>query len=237
MNAASIQDPSIRRGAARWLGRETMGNLVLIAILFGFVGRWDWWAGWALVLVYVVWTVTTAVLILPVNPAMLAERGEPKAGTKQWDMVLLGILAVLWIADFALASLDVRLGWSPQFPWILRVLGLLVAVLGQDVLFVWAMVSNAFFIATVRIQSERQHRVSSGGPYRFIRHPGYLGAILLALGVPFLLNSWWALIPGMLLVLVMVIRTALEDKTLHAELPGYKEYAQTVRYRLLPGVW
>ncbi len=238
MNAASIEEPRVKKGAVRWLVRETLGNLMLIAILFGIVGRWDWPAGWALSLIYIIWTVATAVLILPVNPAMLAERARPNAaGTKKWDIALLGVMGVLLIAEYVVASLDVRWGWSPQLPFILRAFGLVIAVLGHDILFVWAMVSNAFFIATVRIQNDRQHSVSSGGPYRYVRHPGYLGAILLDLGVPFLLNSLWALIPGLLLVLVMVIRTALEDKTLHTELPGYTEYAQRIRYRLLPGVW
>ena len=99
------------------------------------------------------------------------------------------------------------------------------------------MVSNAFFVTTVRIQTERQHTVASGGPYRYVRHPGYLGTLLLHLGVPFMLNSLWAIIPASLFVLVVIVRTALEDKALHAELSGYKEYAERVRYRLLPGVW
>ncbi|HEY6073427.1 MAG TPA: isoprenylcysteine carboxylmethyltransferase family protein, partial [Anaerolineales bacterium] len=120
---------------------------------------------------------------------------------------------------------------------VLRIIGMLAAVLGNDILLVWAMVSNAFFVATVRIQTDRQQTVSSGGPYRYVRHPGYLGALLLHLGVPFMLNSLWALIPAILIALVLIVRTAMEDQTLHAELPGYKEYAQRVRYRLLPGVW
>ena len=99
------------------------------------------------------------------------------------------------------------------------------------------MVSNAFFVATVRIQTERQHTVASSGPYRYVRHPGYLGTLLLHLGVPFMLNSLWAVIPALMLTLVLIARTALEYKTLRAELSGYKEYAERVRYRLLPGAW
>jgi protein-S-isoprenylcysteine O-methyltransferase Ste14 len=131
----------------------------------------------------------------------------------------------------------VRLGWSPQFPLALQIIGLVVAVLGHDFLLVWAMVSNAFFVATVRIQTDRQHTVTSSGPYRFVRHPGYLGAILLHLGTPFMLNSLWAIIPAGLTILVLIVRTRLEDKTLQAELPGYADYVVRVHYRLFPGLW
>lgn len=232
-----MQDPKVRRGAIRWLVRETLGNLILIALLFGIVGRWDWWNGWALSAVYIVWSVATGALILPVNPAMLAERARPHADRRRWDMALLTAMGLLMVAQYVLASLDVRFAWSPPLPTGLQALGLAAAVLGYDVLLVWAMVSNAFFVATVRVQTERQHAVASGGPYRVVRHPGYLGTLLLHLGVPFMLGSLWAILPGILVALVLIVRTDLEDKTLHAELPGYAEYARGVRYRLVPYVW
>ena len=237
MNTNSTQDSKVRIGAIRWLVRETLGNLILIAILFGIVGRWDWWMGWALSVIYILWTVSTAILILPVNPAMLAERARPHADVKKWDMALLGAMGLLMVAEYAIASLDVRWSWSPPLPLVLQGIGLVVAILGYDFLLVWAMVSNAFFVATIRIQTDRQHSVASSGPYRYVRHPGYLGTLLLHLGVPFMLNSLWAIIPAIMLTLVLIARTALEDKTLHAELSGYKEYAERVRYRLLPGLW
>jgi len=237
MKASPLEDPKVRSGAIRWMIRETAGNLILIALLFGIVGRWDWWAGWALSGIYIVWSAATAVLILPVNPEMLAERARPRPGTKRWDMAMLGALGLAMVGQYVVASLDVRWGWTPPMPLAVRIAGLMAAALGYDVLLVWAMVSNAYFIATVRIQSDRGQTVATGGPYRYVRHPGYLGTILLHLGVPFLLNSLWALIPGVLGVLVLVVRTVLEDRTLQAELPGYAAYAGRVRYRLLPGVW
>lgn len=90
---------------------------------------------------------------------------------------------------------------------------------------------------TVRIQSERGHQVVSSGPYRFVRHPGYAGALWGFLAVPVWLDSAWAFLPALLLMGILVLRTALEDKTLQAELPGYKEFTQKTRYRLLPGIW
>jgi protein-S-isoprenylcysteine O-methyltransferase Ste14 len=166
-----------------------------------------------------------------------SERAHPHKGTKKWDMALLGVMGLLMIVEYVIASLDVRLGWSPQFPFALQIIGLVVAVLGHDFLFVRSMVSNAFFVATVRIQTDRQHTVTSSGPYRYVRHPGYLGAMLLHFGTPIMLNSLWAIIPASLTILVLIVRTIFEDKTLQTELPGYAEYAERVRFRLLPGVW
>jgi protein-S-isoprenylcysteine O-methyltransferase Ste14 len=217
--------------------REMLGNLLLIAILFGIVGRWDWWMGWALSGSYILWSAATAILILPVNPAMLAERARPHPGTKKWDLALLGVIGLLTVAQYVVASLDERWGWSPQLPLALPVIGLVIAVAGHNFLLVWAMTTNAFFVATVRIQADRQQTVVSSGPYRYVRHPGYLGALLLHLGTPFLLNSLWALIPAVLAILALILRTMMEDQTLQAELTGYTEYARRVRYRLLPGVW
>jgi len=237
ISTSQIKSAKPKFGAIRWLIRETCGNLILIGILFGVVGRWNWWMGWALSGIYIIWSATTAILILPVNPEMLAERSRPHADTKKWDKMILGVMGLLMIAEYVIASLDVRLIWSPQLPFYLQVIGLVMAIIGYDVLLVWAMVSNAFFVATVRIQKDRRQAVVSNGPYRFIRHPGYLGTLLLHWGVPLMLNSLWAFIPAGLITLVLVIRTFLEDKTLLAELPGYIEYAGRVRYRLLPGIW
>jgi protein-S-isoprenylcysteine O-methyltransferase Ste14 len=231
------QEPEIKKGAIRWLLRETMGNLMLIAILFGIVGRWDWWMGWVLSAMYIIWSASIAILILPVNPAMLAERARPHAGTEKWDMVLLGVMGFLMVAEYVVASLDVRRGWSPQLPLTLQMLGLAIAILGHNFLLVWAMVSNAFFVATVRLQTDRQQTVTSNGPYRYLRHPGYLGALLNHLGTPFMLGALWALIPAILTALVLIVRTNLEDKFLLKNLGGYAEYANRVHYRLLPGVW
>lgn len=108
---------------------------------------------------------------------------------------------------------------------------------GELVLLIWAMRTNTFFARVVRIQAERGHHVISTRPYAQVRHPGYVGLCTLGLGMPLLLGSWWAFIPGALEVGLLIVRTALEDRTLQAELPGYGEYAARVRCRLLPGIW
>jgi protein-S-isoprenylcysteine O-methyltransferase Ste14 len=141
------------------------------------------------------------------------------------------------MASYVIACLDVRLGWAPPFPLWVQIAGLAACVLGYDVILQWAMVSNAYFTAVVRIQSERGHSVATGGPYRFVRHPGYTGTILCYAATPLLLGSLCALAPALLACAVLVARTAREDRFLHGALPGYNEYAQRTRYRLLPGVW
>jgi protein-S-isoprenylcysteine O-methyltransferase Ste14 len=167
---------------------------------------------------------------------LIAERSEIGEGTKGWDKPLSG-LAMLLITPGALivAGLDQRFRWSEIAPAV-QFVALAGVVLG-NVLISWAMVSNKFFATTVRIQKDREHTVISKGPYRFVRHPGYLAFSISGLATPLMLGSWWALIPSLLGVCTLAVRTALEDRTLQEELDGYKEYAQQVRYRLLPGIW
>jgi len=237
MNANTSAKHDVKRGVARWLRREIIGSLFTAVILFGAAGRLDWVMGWVLIGVYVIWTGATALTVIPTNPQMLAERTGPKEGTKGWDMVILSVVGVAEMVKYVVAGLDVRWGWSPQMPLALQLAGVVVAVLGLDVISVWSMAANAFFSQTVRIQEDRGHTVVTGGPYRYVRHPGYVGSLLFQIATPFILGSVWTFIPSGLVVCLTILRTALEDRTLREELPGYAEYAQQTRYRLLPGVW
>jgi protein-S-isoprenylcysteine O-methyltransferase Ste14 len=134
------------------------------------------------------------------------------------------------------AGLDHRFGWSAVFPLWLIVLGIFLIALGYA-FSLWALVENRFFSGVVRIQTDRGHVVCDSGPYRIVRHPGYAGNILPLLGIVLALSSLWTLIPAAVALVIAVIRTALEDRTLQEELPGYKEYARRVRYRLFPGIY
>lgn len=160
----------------------------------------------------------------------------PKKGAKAWDTALLGLYGVAMMIMWIVAGLDLRYGWSSGISPSAQILALLIVIAGYA-LVVWATGTNAFFSQVVRIQTERGHTVIRSGPYRVVRHPAYVGMILVVVGAPILLGSWWALIPGVISAVLMIVRTSLEDKTLQAELPGYREYAQRTRYRLLPGVW
>jgi protein-S-isoprenylcysteine O-methyltransferase Ste14 len=143
---------------------------------------------------------------------------------------------IVAIVMLIIAGLDKRFEWSPNLPLLLHITAFVITALGYS-LGTWATSVNRFFSAVVRIQRDRGHTVVSSGPYRLIRHPGYAGAVVTSLATPLLLGSLWALIPAVLAVCLIIIRTALEDRTLQEELEGYHDYAERVRYRLLPGVW
>lgn len=220
----------------RWFAREAAGLVMLAALLFLSAGSVAWIMGWALIGLTLIWICATALVIIPRNPELLAERTGPRKGAKTWDTVLMSIIGLTTAMRCVVAGLDIRFGWSSGISLTLQIIMLVAAVLGYT-LVVWATSANAFFAQTVRIQNDRDHTVATGGPYQFIRHPGYTGVIIFELSVPLMLGSWWALIPGSLIALLIVIRTALEDQTLQKELNGYSAYAKHVRYRLLPAIW
>jgi protein-S-isoprenylcysteine O-methyltransferase Ste14 len=221
---------------ARYVIRETMGIVVMGVALFWSAGRLDWWPAWAAIAVMAAWITATAFVILRFNPDLLAERLGPRQGAKPWDTAIMSILGLAQLARYIVAGLDQRDGWTGGFPLAAQIAALAVCALGYA-LVVWATAANAFFSQIVRIQPERGHTVATGGPYHYVRHPAYAGAILYELAVPVLLASWWALIPSGLNAILLILRTALEDRTLQAELAGYAGYARQVRHRLLPGVW
>ncbi len=175
-------------------------------------------------------------VILRANPGLLAERLGPRKGAKLWDTAIMSILGLTQLGRYIVAGLDQRNGWTGSFPPAMQIAALMVCALGYA-LVVWATASNRFFSQIVRIQSERGHAVATGGPYRTVRHPAYLGAMLYELAVPILLGSWWALAASGINAILLLLRTALEDRTLRRELNGYDSYCRDVRYRLLPGIW
>jgi protein-S-isoprenylcysteine O-methyltransferase Ste14 len=230
--------PAVRRAIIKWIVQAAFGTVGYALVLFLSVGTLDWVWGWVFLIVLAATIVAHPLILIPIKPELLAERqkGMWHQGVKSWDKWITLLIGGLMILSWIVAGLDVRFQWTGPLTLAFHLGGLIVTVLGYA-LFMWAMASNAFFSEGVRIQTERSHTVASGGPYRIVRHPGYVGSSLSQLGAPFLLGSPWALIPSVLLAALFVVRTYLEDKTLLAELPGYEEFAQRTRYRLLPGVW
>jgi protein-S-isoprenylcysteine O-methyltransferase Ste14 len=170
------------------------------------------------------------------DPDLLKERISPQKNVKAWDKTILRVYSLFLTALPIVAGVDaVRFRWS-HVPLGLNVLGFAGLVLTMLLAF-WATRENTFASAVVRIQTDRGHRVCSTGPYAHIRHPMYVGVILMAVCLPMALGSLFAFIPAVIIVGLFILRTALEDKTLKEELPGYREYAQKVRFRLIPGVW
>jgi len=217
---------------------STISSLLIIVLcLFIPAGTLAWFRGWLFLVVLVTASVVITLYLRRVNPDVIAGRVNRHQGTKRWDRILLAIGFPTLMAIPILAALDdARFHWS-HLPWWGCVLGYALLITGMVGL-TWAQSVNKFFEPTVRIQTDRGHRVIDTGPYAIIRHPGYVSAYPLFVGIPLALGSWWtALIPAILMVPMLVLKTLWEDQTLQAELAGYKEYAQRVRYRLIPGVW
>ena len=237
VSSKQAMSPEVKRGVIAIIVKGIFGALFIAALLMLAADRWDWVWGWVMVVIFTIAATMQVILLLPTNPALLAERskGLREQGALLWDQIITSFaVGILPIAAWIVAALHVRFNWSPAMPLALHIAGMIGFVLAW-VLVIWATYSNRFFTTTVRIQKD--HAVQTGGPYRYVRHPGYVTAILYNLATPFLLGSWWALIPMIFVPPLMVLRTALEDKLLQEQLAGYKEYAARVRYRLLPGLW
>jgi protein-S-isoprenylcysteine O-methyltransferase Ste14 len=217
--------------------------MLIVVVLFPLIpmivsGNWGWWEAWTYGLISVVGFFLSRLLAARRHPDILQERARSMdmQDAKSWDKILAPSLAFGNILILIVAGLDQYFGWTVPFSPAIKIISIVVIVLGF-MLGSWALVENRFFSGVVRIQWDRDHRVVSTGPYRFLRHPGYAGALWTYIALPFLLDSVWAFIPAILLVGVLILRTALEDRTLQEELPGYRDYARQTRYRLLPGIW
>jgi protein-S-isoprenylcysteine O-methyltransferase Ste14 len=218
-------------------GRQILFTLVLMSgLLFISAGTLDWLMAWVYLGVYVAGIAINSVILWRTNPELIAERAERRPDTKGWDKLFAVVAIPLFFAIYIVCGLDKRFGWTPPLPPAGQLAALFLYLLGSG-LASWAMISNAYFVGTVRIQDERGHQVVSSGPYRFVRHPGYSGWGLGFLVLPPFLGTLWGLVPAGLNCIAFIVRTALEDRTLQDELPGYREYAQRVRYRLVPGIW
>jgi protein-S-isoprenylcysteine O-methyltransferase Ste14 len=209
---------------------------IMIAALFGSAGTWDWPRGWFFFGVYCLLTAIACVWLWIVNPEIFAARSKIQKGTKGWDRILTVFIILTFIAILPVAALDDgRFHWAPQPDWVVM-LGYVMFAAGF-MGFAWSSSVNRNFEATVRIQTDRGHKVVTTGPYAVVRHPGYIFAIFMILGMALALGSLYALIPAGVLVLLVLARTLGEDATLKAELPGYAEYAARVKQRWIPGVW
>ncbi len=210
---------------------------VFIALLmFLPAGTWAWPKGWLFVLVVLVVVSAVFLILHRVNPEVIVARSSLHEGTKGWDKILLSVYFPAMAAVLLVAALDDgRFHWFPVWWWVC-VVGYAVLLLGIGIV-TWAEAVNKFFEVTVRIQTERGHTVIDTGPYAIVRHPGYVGGILHAIGIALSLGSLWALIPAGVASVVLIVRTGWEDQTLQEELNGYEEYSVRVRYKLIPGVW
>jgi protein-S-isoprenylcysteine O-methyltransferase Ste14 len=204
-----------------------------IIILFISAGRINWEYAWIYTIIAVLLSLIGAKIV---PPEVLAERGRKKENVEKWDSIITGLVFIPWFAQYLVSGLDARFGWSPELATSLHIAAIVIYISGEA-LQIWSMRANMYFSSSVRIQYDRGQTVSTGGPYRYIRHPGYVGMMIYYLATPIILGSIWALIPASAIVSLLIIRTVLEDQTLKNKLNGYKGYADKVKYKLLPGVW
>ena len=213
-----------------------IGVLFFGAVMFLAAGTLRWWEGWAYLGVMALYFFA-ATVVIPFDAELADERTSMKEDVKTWDKVLASVLSLLFPLGFmACGGLDVRFDLSPALPAWLEIASL-VAVMGSLIFMGWAAYVNDFYGRYVRIQTERGHHVVKAGPYRIVRHPAYLGTLVFYVASALALGSLWTLVLSAVTIALTIIRTALEDKTLRAELPGYEAFTHETRYRLIPGIW
>ena len=239
MSSNKTHRKTVQQGSPRqWVGIVLVYLSIPLA-LFVCGGDWDWWQAWTYSLLLVAIGIGGHIWAERRHPGLMAERQNTDSiqRAKAWDKMLAPLMALsVGFPLVIVAGLDHRYGWSPEFPLWLTVLGFILISLGYAFA-TSALAENRFFSSVVRIQTDRGHVVCDSGPYRIVRHPGYAGSILALPGVVMALCSAWTLIPAAAALIIAVIRTSLEDQTLQDELPGYRDYARRVRYRLIPGLY
>jgi protein-S-isoprenylcysteine O-methyltransferase Ste14 len=225
--------PDTVKNILRRLIQVLMSIIITLIILLVSAGTIKWIYAWIYTLASLLVIITNA-FIFPAE--LISERGRKKENVEKWDNIITGIIIIPWYTIYIMAGLDIRFGWSSELALWIHITALITFILGNAFVS-WAMMTNNYFSTKVRIQYDRGHTVSRGGPYRYIRHPGYLGMIIFLLSTPIILGSFWALIPASMTVILFIIRTSYEDNTLKNKLEGYKEYAEIVKYRLISGIW
>lgn len=216
---------------------QTLAGLAIcLAVFFIPAGSLNWPEAWIFFALFLLYTTAAVWWMKKNDPELYKERSSKRKDVKKWDKVIMAIYTLLLAGQIILSGLDaVRFGWSAvPLPLTIFAFCIYVPAMGFALS---AMIHNSYLSQYVRIQGERDHHVCTTGPYRFVRHPMYVGVILVFLCTPLALGSLWSYIPAGLIIILFIIRTALEDKTLRQELPGYQEYCQVVKYRLIPGIW
>ena len=216
--------------------RIVLAIVFMGATLFISAGSFQWKDARTLLGLFFIIIIINLLVLIKWNPGVIEERMNVKKGTKKWDLVLGSVIGVLSIGILVIAGLDERYGWSPDMAHWIRMLAIAMCVL-SDLFFLWAMAVNKYFAKFMRIQEDRGHTVVTDGPYQYIRHPGYVGWTFMWITLPVILGSLWAFLPVGVSIILILVRTAWEDKCLMEELEGYPEYSHKVRFRLIPGLW
>lgn len=216
--------------------KQLFGTILFFSLIFISAGTLSFWQGWVYVIIGIIMMVLS-LTVFRLDSELMEERSKPGAGVKSWDKLILGLSFLVTLGMYVTAGFDSGRYHRPKdINWIAFSAGVFMTISGQ-LLFLIAQKQNKFFSSTVRIQYDRGHTVCDTGLYKIVRHPAYLGSIIQATGFPLLFCSPWSVIPVSVLILLFVIRTHFEDKTLNTELKGYSEYSSITRYKLVPFIW
>jgi protein-S-isoprenylcysteine O-methyltransferase Ste14 len=224
-----------KKARTQMILRALLAPVLMVGLLFLVAGTWNYWQAWVYLIINTILLVLMSTILSP-NAELVEERLNPKQGMKGWDKFYFAVTTPLYVIALLLAGLDQRFGWTTDMPLAIYWTSVIVYILGQAI-FQWARYTNQYFSSVVRIQTDRGQTVCKDGPYKYVRHPGYVGGFLFTITVGLVLGSWYASIPQVIAALMLVWRTAREDRTLQTELPGYAEFAKETRYRLVPGLW
>jgi protein-S-isoprenylcysteine O-methyltransferase Ste14 len=213
-----------------------IGLVVFTGAWFGIAGRLTWWQGWAFLLTFIIYVSILVLRLYKLDPELVRERNRPAIEAEAWDRVVMGVYSAILVVLLVVSALDGgRYFWS-VVPLGVQMIGWILLVVSG--VMIWhVMMTNAYLSSWARIQDDRGQVVVQEGIYEHIRHPMYLGIIVGFLGLPLVLSSFWAMIPSVVIVGLFVYRTYREDQMLIDGLDGYAEYAEKVRYMLLPGIW
>ncbi|NHZ72029.1 MAG: isoprenylcysteine carboxylmethyltransferase family protein [Aquificales bacterium] len=233
-NSTKLEKPRLEKAGKQRIVIVLLTMAIGWAIIFAGAGTLHYPAAWVFMVLQLIIFLTAGIYVIRKNPGIINERSKFKI-EKKWDKVFMWLYTPQMILMPLVAGLDYRFGWSAVPLW-LQITSFVMLIPGMMLPY-WAMLVNNYLITTVRVQEERDHAVVTTGPYSIVRHPMYSGIILSSLFTPLALGSWWALIPGGIAVATITYRTVMEDKMLQDELPGYKEYMQQTKFRLLPGIW
>lgn len=233
---AMKSNDKVRQGAIKYLGMIFVQRIIGLLLFIGAAGTMTDLRGIVNFSLYFLVSIIGCVMMYQGHQETLNERGKSQADTKSWDKVLLPIYVFLaYFLIYFVAGLGVRLGWAHlSVEWLY--IGVFLYLI-SSALTIWPVVENTHFESTSRIQKNRKQEVISTGPYRIVRHPGYLGILLWAAAITLIFGTLAVGIVAGIIAVVIVIRTYLEDRMLQNELEGYPEYAGKVRCRLIPFVW
>jgi protein-S-isoprenylcysteine O-methyltransferase Ste14 len=223
-------------GYLKAIAKGILSIPLIIVLILVMAGRTTYWQGWVFS-IYICSRSLIASIIFAKKPDVVKERFKPGPGTVWWDKLFWALYGPLSFVIIIIAVLDGgRFQWTVELPMLVYIASYALLIL-SDFVKSWCMWVNRFFSTTVRIQMDRGHKVIQSGPYRFVRHPGYLSGIFMMISIPLVLGSLWGLIPAAVVAVLLIVRTHLEDTYLKRKLPGYASYTKKVKYRLLPKIW